>query len=172
MIRRAIPALRALPILCILGASAALLPACAPISVYQGFQVVDAKPQDLKVGEDTKSTVLAHLGSPSTVSTFDPNTWFYITQVSEHQSFYQAKTIRRDVVAVSFDKDSDKVAKVDTLSLKDGRVIAYNGRETPTRGRQLSVLEQIIGTLGQGGLLGNPQDVAPGTRPGQAGGPR
>ena len=148
---------RIAPALCALVASAALIQGCAPISVYQGFQVVDAKPADVKVGEDTKSTVLAHLGSPSTVSTFDPNIWFYISQVSEHEAFYQARTIRRDVVAVSFDKADDKVAKVDTLSLKDGRVIAYNGRETPTRGRSLSVLEQIIGTLGQGGLLGNPQ---------------
>ena len=162
---------RIVPVVCALLASTALIEGCTPISVYQGFQIVDSKPADLKVGEDTKTTVLAHLGSPSTVSTFDPNVWFYITQVSEHQAFYSAKTIRRDVVAVSFDKGDDKVAKVDTLSLKDGRVIAYNGRETPTRGRSLSVLEQIIGTLGQGGLLNNPQDVAPGTRPGEGGGP-
>jgi outer membrane protein assembly factor BamE (lipoprotein component of BamABCDE complex) len=160
---------RIVPIICAAAASAALVGACTPISVYQGFQVVDAKPADLKVGQDTKSTVMSRLGSPSSVSTFDPNVWFYITQVSEHQAFYQSRTIRRDVVAVSFDKADDKVAKVDTLSLKDGRVIAFNGRETPTRGRSLSVLEQIIGTLGQGGLLGNPQDVAPGTRPGEGG---
>ncbi|HEX4179790.1 MAG TPA: outer membrane protein assembly factor BamE [Caulobacteraceae bacterium] len=161
---------RIVPFVCALLASAAIVEGCTPISVYQGFQVVDAKPADLKVGEDTRSTVLARLGSPSSVSTFDPNVWFYITQVSEHQAFYQSRTIRRDVVAVSFDKADDKVAKIDTLSLKDGRVIAFNGRETPTRGRSLSVLEQIIGTLGQGGLLNNPQDVAPGTRPGEGGG--
>lgn len=166
MIRRIIPAA------CAVLASAALIQGCTPISVYQGFQVVDAKPADIKVGKDTKSTVLTELGSPSTVSTFDPNVWFYITQVSEHQAFYQARTIRRDVVAVSFNKEDDKVTKVDMLTLKDGRVIAYNGRETPTRGRSLSVLEQIIGTLGQGGLLNNPSDIAPGTRPGEGGGPR
>jgi outer membrane protein assembly factor BamE (lipoprotein component of BamABCDE complex) len=164
---------RVVPVLCALAVSSVVVQGCAPISVYQGFQVVDAKPSDLKVGEDTKSTVLAHLGSPSSVSTFDPNIWFYITQVSEHQSFYKPKTTRRDVVAVSFNKYDDKITKIDTLSLKDGRVIAYNGRETPTRGRSLSVLEQIIGTLGQGGnLLGNPQDVAPGSRPGEGGPPR
>jgi outer membrane protein assembly factor BamE (lipoprotein component of BamABCDE complex) len=156
-----------IPVLCAVLGAAALVQGCTPISAYQGFQVVDTKPTDLKVGQDTKSTVLAQLGSPSSVSTFDPNVWFYISQVTEHEAFYQAKTTRRDVVAVSFDKEDDKVAKVDTLSLKDGRVIAYNGRETPTRGRSLSVLEQIIGTLGQGGLLQNPSDVAPGTRPDQ-----
>jgi outer membrane protein assembly factor BamE (lipoprotein component of BamABCDE complex) len=162
---------RIVPAACAVLAAATLAGGCTPISVYQGFQVVDTKPADLKVGTDTKSTVLAELGSPSSVSTFDPNVWFYISQVSEHEAFYQAKTIRRDVVAVSFNKDDDKVTKIDTLTLKDGRVIAYNGRETPTRGRSLSVLEQIIGTLGQGGLLNqNPNDIAPGTRPGEGGG--
>ena len=119
----------------------------------------------MKVGED-KSAVVGRLGSPSTVSTFDPNTWFYITQVTQTQSFYMPRTIRRDVVAISFDKTAETVSKVDVLTLKDGRVIAFNGRETPTRGRQLSALEQILGTLGAGGLLNQDQDVTPGERPG------
>jgi outer membrane protein assembly factor BamE (lipoprotein component of BamABCDE complex) len=160
MIRRVIPAV------CAIAAAATLAQGCTPISAYQGFQVVDTKPSDLKVGEDTKSTVLAHLGSPSSVSTFDPNVWFYISQVTEHQAFYQARTIRRDVVAISFDKEDEKLAKVDTLSLKDGRVIAFNGRETPTRGRELSILEQILGTVGRGSLLPNQDDTTPGNRPG------
>jgi outer membrane protein assembly factor BamE (lipoprotein component of BamABCDE complex) len=150
--------------LCILFASAAIVSGCAPTSIYQGFQAVDAKPADVKVAEDTKSSVLSRLGSPTTVSTFDPNVWFYISQVTEYQSFYKPHTIRRDVVAISFNKEDQKVAKIDTLSLKDGRIIAFNGRETPTRGRQLSVLEQLIGTLGQGNLNAN-QEITPGQRP-------
>jgi len=150
--------------LCVLLASAAIMSGCAPTSIYQGFQAVDAKPTDLKVGEDTKATVLSRLGTPSTVSTFDPNLWFYISQVTEYQSFYKPRTIRREVVAIAFTKDDARVAKVDTLSLKDGRVIAFNGRETPTRGRQLTVLEQLIGTLGQGSLNAN-QEMDPGQRP-------
>jgi outer membrane protein assembly factor BamE (lipoprotein component of BamABCDE complex) len=152
--------------LCILFASAAIVSGCAPTSIYQGFQAVDAKPADVKVAEDTKSSVLSRLGSPTTVSTFDPNVWFYISQVTEYQSFYKPHTIRRDVVAISFNKEDQKVAKIDTMSLKDGRIIAFNGRETPTRGRQLSVLEQLIGTLGQGNLNAN-QEITPGQRPQQ-----
>jgi outer membrane protein assembly factor BamE (lipoprotein component of BamABCDE complex) len=154
--------------LCAILAAGAVASACTPTSNFQGFQAIDAKPQDLKVGDDTKTSVTAKLGTPSAVSTFDPNVWFYISQVTQYQSFYQPKTIRRDVVAVSFDKADEKVAKVDTLTLKDGRLIAYNGRETPTRGRQLSVWEQLIGSIGNGQLnSNNNNDVNPGTRPGQ-----
>lgn len=143
-----------------------MVSACTPTTAFQGFQAIDAKPQDVKVGTDNKSSVMARLGTPSAVSTFDPNVWFYISQVTQYESFYMPKTIRRDVVAVSFDKSSESVTNVDVLTLKDGRVIAYNGRETPTRGRQLSILEQLLGNLGQG-QLNQIQDVNPGTRPGQ-----
>jgi len=153
--------------LCALMASAALVCGCAPTNMFQGFQAIEAKPQDVKVGEDTKSTVMGRLGSPSTVSTFDPNVWFYISQVTQVESFYRPKVIRRDVVAVTFNKEDEKVTNVSTLSLKDGRVIAYNGRETPTRGRELSILEQLLGNLGQGSLLNQNQDLTPGSRPGR-----
>ena len=87
--------------------------------------------------------------------------------MTESQSFYHPKLIRRDVVAVSFNKGGETVAKVDTLTLKDGRVIDYNGRETPTRGRQLTAIEQLIGEIGNGELNNNNTDVNPGSRPGQ-----
>jgi outer membrane protein assembly factor BamE (lipoprotein component of BamABCDE complex) len=150
---------------CALIAVGAMNSGCTPSVSFQGYQAIEAKPADVKVGADTKNSVRARLGSPSTVSTFDPNIWFYISQVSQRQAFYRPRTIRRDVVAIAFNKDDQTVTKVDTLSLKDGRVIAFNGRETPTRGRQLSVLEQLLGNLGQG-QLNNQQDINPGTRPG------
>ena len=153
--------------LCALLASAALVTGCAPTNVYQGFQAIENKPADTKIGIDTKSSVTTRLGSPSAVSTFDPNVWFYISQVTQTQSFYTPKAVRRDIVVLTFDKQDEKVAKMDTLSLKDGRVIAFNGRETPTRGRELTALEQLIGSLGNASVLSS-QQVNPGQRPGGA----
>ena len=48
--------------------------------------------------------------------------------------------------------------------------MAYNTRETPTRGRELSALEQLLGTVGRGALLPD-QDPGPGQRPGAPGQP-
>ena len=44
---------------------------------------MEDKPEDVKVGVDTRSTVLTRLGSPSESATFDPNIWFYISQVTD-----------------------------------------------------------------------------------------
>jgi len=143
--------------------SALLVGACTPITSYQGFQAVEANPKDVAVGVDTKSTVMERLGSPSAIAAFDPNTWFYVSQISDNIAFRNANVRRRDVVAIAFNKDDEKVTSVNNYGLKDGHVIAFNRRQTPTRGRELSVLEQLIGTIGQGTML--PQDdVNPGTQ--------
>ena len=138
---------------------------CAPQRAVTGYQAIEHQPKDIKVDVDTKSTVLDQLGSPSAQSTFDPNVWFYVSQMSEVISYHKPRITRRSVVAITFDKQSEKVAKVDTYSLKDGKIVAYNNRETPTRGRELSAIEQLLGNVGRGGLL--PQNgPTPGQRPG------
>jgi len=141
------------------------LAGCSPVVAYQGFQAIDVKPQDIKVGQDTRSTVLTKLGSPTATSTFDKDTWFYISQLRSQTSFYDPKTIRRDVVAIAFDHDTEQVKSVNSYTLRDGRVFAYNGRETPTRGREMTVLEQMLGSIGAGSVLPPDQNVTPGSHP-------
>lgn len=147
-------------------AAGASLSGCAPIQSYSGFQTIESDPKDVKVGTDTKSTVRGRLGSPSATSTFDNNTWFYMNQLKSRVAFKRPEIVARNVVAISFDKDSEVVKSVDSFTLKDGKVIAFNGRETPTRGRELTILEQILGNVGRGSVLNNADDEVPGNRPG------
>jgi outer membrane protein assembly factor BamE (lipoprotein component of BamABCDE complex) len=148
-----------------LAASLAVTAACSPITSHQGFQAVDVRPADVKVGEDTRSTVLTKLGSPTATSTFDKNVWFYMSQFRTQTSFYNPKTIQRDVTAISFDADTLQVKSVDNFTLQDGRVIAFNAHETPTRGREMTVLEQLIGSIGAGSVLPPDSDITPGSHP-------
>jgi outer membrane protein assembly factor BamE (lipoprotein component of BamABCDE complex) len=97
------------------------------------------------------------------VAALDPNTWFYITQISDTVAFRRPVVKRRDVVAIDFNKDNEKVAAVRTYGLKDGKVIDYSKRATPTRGRELSVIEQILGNVGSGQLAPQ-QDINPGSQ--------
>jgi outer membrane protein assembly factor BamE (lipoprotein component of BamABCDE complex) len=149
--------------LAVLGAS---LSSCAPTISSNGFQAVDVKPTDIKAGVDSRSSVLSKLGSPSAAAAFDPNVWYYISQTTEKYTYYKPRLLKRDVVVITFDKD-DKVTGVKTLQLKDGYEIAYASNETPTRGREVNWLEQILGTIGRGGGMINPDQNDPGRRPGQ-----
>jgi outer membrane protein assembly factor BamE (lipoprotein component of BamABCDE complex) len=136
--------------------------ACSPTIARQGFQIQDAQPRDVKVGQDTKSSVLARLGSPSATSTFEPNIWYYISQVSQTYTYHKPRVTSRDVVVITFDKTNDMVTKVDTLTIKDGKKIAYSNRETPTRGRELTALEQLLGNVGRQTLPPTDENSVPG----------
>ena len=141
--------------------------ACTPITTYSGFQAVEVNPNDVKPGEDTKSTVMGKLGSPSVQSTFDPNIWFYMSQVTDRVAFYQPRVAKRDIVAIAFDPATEQVQTVSAYSLKDGKVVAFNDRETPTRGREMTILEQLLGNVGRGGMLPRDEEErVPGSRPG------
>jgi outer membrane protein assembly factor BamE (lipoprotein component of BamABCDE complex) len=130
------------------GLASAMVAGCSPITQVQGYQVIDEQPAAAKVGEDTVQTVRTKFGTPTIVSTFEPNTWYYVNQVNDTFGFYRPHVRNRQIVEINFDKATQKVAKVNTYTEKDGHVIAFNGRETPTRGRELSVIEQILGTIG------------------------
>jgi outer membrane protein assembly factor BamE (lipoprotein component of BamABCDE complex) len=149
--------------LAVVSALAAFAGACAPVVGLQGFQIVDVKPADMKIGEDTKETVVAQLGSPSAVSTFEDNVWYYISQTTERYTYNEAQVSQRTVTAITFNEADDKVAEVRNLDLSDGQQVAMQRRETPTRGRQLTVIEQLLGNVGRGQLPRTDEDV-PGQR--------
>ncbi|MDP1631568.1 MAG: outer membrane protein assembly factor BamE [Caulobacter sp.] len=153
-----------------LAASAAIVlvttGACMPMTNYSGFQAIEVSPAEMKVGQDTKSTVMGKLGSPSATSTFDPNIWFYMSQITDRVAFYKPRVAQRSIYAIAFDKETEQVLSVNSYTLRDGKVIAFNGRETPTRGRELTILEQLLGNVGRGGMLPNDDEGVPGNRPG------
>jgi outer membrane protein assembly factor BamE (lipoprotein component of BamABCDE complex) len=143
--------------------AAALTTACAPVVGQNGFQAIDAKPTDIVAGTDTRQTVLTKLGSPSTTSAFESDTiWYYISQVTEKYTYNRPQVTQRSVTEITFN-EGGQVAAVRTLGLEDGERVAMNGRETPTRGRQLTILEQLLGNVARGQLPRTEED-APGQR--------
>jgi len=139
--------------------AAALTSACAPVVGQNGFQAIDAKPTDIVAGTDTKETVLTRLGTPSTTSTFEgDNVWYYISQVTEKYTYNRAQVTQRSVTEITFN-DAGQVAGVRALGLEDGQQLTMNSRETPTRGRQLTILEQLLGNVGRGQLPRTDEDV-------------
>ena len=157
----------------LLGA-ALLATGCNPTLRTHGYvPTADAKPQAINPNTDTKATVLASLVSASIEGTFDEadetDTWYYINQVRERYAYLRPQIQDQRVTAITFNADG-QVTRVAEYGIEDRRVVNYSDRETPTRGRELSVLEQIFGTIGRiptDRIGGNQQNV-----PGGAGGPR
>jgi len=148
---------------CAVGASA-----CNPVLRSHGYRYTTQEEPNITPAEDTQDSVLARLGNPSTRGTFEDNTWYYISSTRESLAYLRPATRDRRIIAVSFD-DAGVVSTVNEYSLEDGRVVAYADRETPTRGRELSFLEQLLGNVGR---LPSEQFGGEQNLPGGAGGPR
>ncbi len=149
-------------------AAAGLTSACSPMRSSHGYIPEKAQLSEITVEEDTKATVLARYGNPSTRGVFEENTWYYITNTRQQIAYQKPQSFQRTVTMVTFDRDG-VVSSVDTFDQDDGNEIAMVRRETPTRGRELSVLEQILGNVGRlpGETLSDQENL-----PGGAGGPR
>lgn len=129
------------------GFAAALMAGCAATRDFHGYVPDQALATDVQPAVDTRSTVLARLGTPSTTSIFNDNLWVYMSSTRELLTFYYPKVVAREIVAIQFDED-DVVSDVLVYDVNDGRTLAYNSRVTPTRGRELGILEQLFGTIG------------------------
>ena len=95
------------------------------------------------------SRSILSLGSPSTTATFDNEVFYYISQ-KRHRSvaFMQPKVTERRILAVYFDKDG-KVASISNYGLQDGKVFDFISRTTPTGGKDLSFLGQMLAGVGK-----------------------
>ncbi|ESQ82892.1 hypothetical protein AEAC466_15390 [Asticcacaulis sp. AC466] len=156
-----LPTLKTSLVIAGVSALALMVQACAPTMTHHGYLSHDAKPStDIKVG-DTQAVVLDKLGAPSQTSIYNPSEWYYIDQTSMKMTYKQSRVTSRSVTVVNFDTGTQTVTAVKTLSLADGRDLTPNPNKTPTRGRSLTALEQVLGTVGHQ-RLSNDQDRNPG----------
>ncbi len=124
------------------------LSACSKIERSRGYVPNAEELAAIEIGVDTKLTVQESLGSPSTVGTFDDNSWYYIRSRHQRIAFFREEVINREVVAIYFTEDG-RVDDLAHFGLEDGFVVSYSTRKTPTRGRELTILEQLLGNVGR-----------------------
>jgi outer membrane protein assembly factor BamE (lipoprotein component of BamABCDE complex) len=125
-----------------------LLAACTVTETRRGHLLPEGVAAELSAANMSQQRVVELLGTPSTVSAFDRNRWYYIGEVQQHQAFFKPDVVARDVLILDFD-NNQQLAKVGTLSEKDGQEVTLVSRETPTEGNKITVLEQILGNLGR-----------------------
>ena len=131
-----------------LSVAVGVLAGCSPTKIQRGHIVEDKKIEQIRVGETKKSDILRLLGSPTTTSTFDDNTWYYIGSITEKQGFMDRKVLERDVLELQFDGTDMLLSmrKIDDQGM-DNIPIVEN--KTPTAGHDLTILQQLLGNIGR-----------------------
>ena len=103
---------------------------------------------EIRPGELSREDVMDLIGSPSSVTPFGSDTWYYISKRTKTFAFFAPEVTARKVVVVKFAKDG-KVKEVKIVGLDKSRAIEPVSRKTPTHGNEMTVIEQLIGNLGR-----------------------
>ena len=121
-----------------------VLVGCTTSEVLNGGFVADDQTLALAPVGSSREQVLLSLGSPSATATFDNEVFYYISQKrSRPVAFMKQQVVDQSVMAVYFDNDG-VVEKITRYGMKDGKVFDMISRTTPTGGRDLSFLEQLL----------------------------
>lgn len=130
------------------GVLAALLLACTPQQTTVGHIPREREIKELRPGVHDRESVRELLGSPGSLASFEGETWIYVQRKSERLAFFEEKPLSQNVVVVAFDEQG-VLKSVNRYELKDGKPIVPVDRETPTRGKELTFLQQVFGNFGR-----------------------
>lgn len=132
----------------LLTSSLALGSACSPVIHNHGYVFEDAPIAQLQRGQMTPDQVKQLLGTPTTSSVIENQTFYYIYIRTETHTYKKPEEVDRRVLAVYFGDDGT-LSDYGYYGLENGNIVAFIDRITPTSGKELSFLQQIFGNLGR-----------------------
>ena len=122
--------------------------ACTPIVRNFGYIPTDADLAALTVGQDTRETVTAAIGSPTTTGVLGEEAYFYVQSRFETVGPRAPVEVDRQVLAISFNA-AGTVSNIERFTLQDGRVVALSRRVTSDNVRDSTFLRQLLGSVGR-----------------------
>ncbi|MBL8640890.1 MAG: outer membrane protein assembly factor BamE [Alphaproteobacteria bacterium] len=128
--------------------SFSILSGCTPMSATRGNLLEDYQVKEILPGVDGKDDVIRKIGSPTTVSTFDDNTWYYMGQKTKKKGIMDPKVVSEKIVIISFAPTTGKVLNIQEQ--KDARQdIPLVQRTTPVSGNDFTFVQQMLGNVGK-----------------------
>ncbi|RZO68400.1 MAG: outer membrane protein assembly factor BamE [Parvularculaceae bacterium] len=135
----------------LVGAGFAVLTAsgCVSVRTSHGYILERGETSlSAREGVDTKESIIAKYGEPSMRSTFNDSAWYYLASRDQARAFFRPETTTQQVVAFLFD-DAGVVQEVKEINLAQSVRVSRVSKQTPTRGKELSFWEQLLGNVGQ-----------------------
>ena len=121
--------------------------ACEPNTANRGHMPDPERVAEVQVGASNRDDVELILGSPSSVAAFDSDVWYYISNKTEQIAFFKPDLLDQQVLEIHFD-EAGTVSEIRHLDQSAGEEVELVERETPTRGKELTIIRQMLSTLG------------------------
>lgn len=133
--------------------SLVFLTSCIKRDVNQGYSFgditdLDTKIANIKPHKTSEIEILKEFGSPTTISNFGPDTFFYISRKVQYGIISNSKLIDQRVLAIAFDKNHI-VQSVEQYSMKDVKNIKESDDKVEFKGNELGLIEQFSRNIGK-----------------------
>ncbi|TXH96192.1 MAG: outer membrane protein assembly factor BamE [Pseudorhodobacter sp.] len=129
-------------------ALAMALSACAAVYQNHGYVPSDEELALIEVGRDTRETVGATLGRPSSQGLLNDVGWFYVQSRWKHFGAMAPKEIDRQVVSITF-TEAGVVENIERFGLENGQAVTISRRVTDSNIKGMSFLKQLLGNIGR-----------------------
>lgn len=133
--------------LCALTAVAFFMSACSPCIDNRGFNSDNTDFTKVKPGQ-TKEQVHQALGAPSSVATFRPLSWYYVTRKTSTTAFFSPRILEQQVFVVMF-SPQEIVTETKLYTGNEAMSIVPVARKTETSGHESGVLREVFSNFGK-----------------------
>ncbi|MEX0278413.1 MAG: outer membrane protein assembly factor BamE [Ruegeria sp.] len=121
--------------------------ACTPIVKKHGYIPPPEDLAEIKVGVDTRDTVVETIGAPTSSGVVRDSDYYYVASRIRHYGPKRPEVVSRELVAISFDQRG-VVRNIERYGLEDGLVIPLERRVTDSSVQDKGFLRQLLGNIG------------------------
>lgn len=129
------------------GLAALALAACVPLVRSHGYVPPEADLARLRLGVDTRESVLAAVGRPTTEGVEGGRSLYYVQSRFRTLGALAPREVSREVLALTFAADGT-LGAVERFGLADGRAVPLSRRTTDAIFADLGVVSRIFGNVG------------------------
>lgn len=131
---------------------AAMLAGCTAIRDHQGYVLDEPLVTAVQPGVDNRESVLGTLGRPTFVGQFDQRDWYYVSRETRQLAFASPRPRENVVLHIRFD-EAGNVERVERTGMELVVNVNPSSDETPTLGRERSLLQELFGNIGAVGQM-------------------
>ena len=119
------------------------------VSNFHGTKALEAKFEQIKVNETNKNDLIKIIGTPSTISDFDKNKWFYIERNKTNQSLFKfgAQKINKNNILIVELNNAGILKNKKLLNLDDMNDIKFLKTETNKDFKNKDVIYGVFSSL-------------------------
>ncbi len=124
-----------------------MLSSCVSNTKNYGYDQYLNNFDKLKVGRSTKDSVVSIVGSPSTVSAFSDNEWYYVTIKTKKVSFFKANVIGHMITKLQF--KGGLLVKMTSYDSDKKQPLEFNKQESPIQGHESGIVKDLFYNMGR-----------------------